>query len=451
MGVFFYRSFNRSLLWSLGALSFIACISAGFVFHISAALLDIWPGLCNEVLYRHRFFWQSFDLIILPARDVCTMAFLVAYTFLRRREEGSRWDWGLFFLFFIATASLVYSIDRGVFLVLLTLWVVLVAGICGELGRWSWLSVGAGLTTGVLFDSFLLKWDWADFIGFTFFQMPRYKELSDKLPYEINLPLFLVVLVLMAWFVYQNFVGIVLSCVQNGASGLRRYVEVHRDKMTFLLMTLLYFQGVLQRADKEHLAYSIFPFCYLMLWRLWERRGDIERFFQGWGPTLRKWVWVFMIGVVGLALARNIKVGISDYDFPIGRSDLSFLSPEERDFVERFKPLLKPGDGFFNMTSEAAWYYLLGQDCPTRYPYLGVAATEGRQREEVAELIQKKVKWVLYRDGDLSYQIDGIPNDRKFPFLNAYIQTRYRPYGTIDGYEIWVQKTSAEIPGPVSS
>jgi hypothetical protein len=190
------------------------------------------------------------------------------------------------------------------------------------------------------------------------------------------------------------------------------------------------------------LIYSLLPVYLLTLYVLLQ---EMRRVFpQGvrWSGTVKVVVAVLSVSIAILTVVKTLRDDVIHKNFPLGQPDSAFILPEQQALVDRLKPLIGKNDGFFTMTSEAAWYYLLDQPCPVRYPYLWTAVTAGAQEEVVRDLADKKVKWVLYRDGDWSYRVDGIGNDEKFPIVNQYILNNYQPCFSVEGNEVWVLKGS---------
>jgi hypothetical protein len=69
-----------------------------------------------------------------------------------------------------------------------------------------------------------------------------------------------------------------------------------------------------------------------------------------------------------------------------------------------------------------------------------VASPKALQMKVVESLEQKKVRLILYKNSHWSSSIDDISNTQRFPVINSYIQTRYKPYKKVADQEIWIRK-----------
>jgi hypothetical protein len=270
--------------------------------------------------------------------------------------------------------------------------------------------------------------------------MPQFKELSEKIPYPIHQLKFLYACVLIAAHGYRLvWLGLGSFFSKGRTNGWKLFIQKHLIELTLLAMSVFYFRNVLARSDEEHLIYSLLPAYLLTLYVLWQKSVTVE-WSSGKLRTAQISMGILAAGIVIFAGIKDWRDNPLPKNFPAAEPDNAFLLPAQQALVDALKPQMRKGDGFFTMTSEASWYYFLDEACPTRYPYLWTGVTEAAQEEIVRDLRDKKVKWILYRDTDWSYRIDGIGNDEKFPVINQYVLKSYQPFFSVEGNEVWVLK-----------
>lgn len=369
---------------------------------------------------------------LLP-REVTTLSFLLAAGWLFRtaRRASPRAVAGPAALAsFIATASFSYSIDRGFFLVATEAALcVMVAGFllpAGPPRRWFCLATAAGSGAGAVLLAWLLRWRLQGFLRFVFLEVPRYQEWVDGLVFDISHPVMLGTAGLMAANCFW------LARALLASPGLGAFVRQWRRELLLLVLSLCLFRAALGRADVYHVAGSSWP-TLLLAFRLFLR------------PALARWgrpaQWVTWAAAAGLALLFTVRLlgpeRLLRENFPAGRPDALYLPDDYQAVTRLVKENLAPGESFFTMTSEALWYYLLDQSCPARFSSVWLAAPPIYQREIIESLERSNVKLVLYGNRAWSNQIDGISNEQRLPLLVRYLRSRYAPWRTIDGHEIW--------------
>ena len=450
LALFIRKLFQNSVWWTLGSLSVLALAQVSFCFNVFGSFFipELTPEHMVQAFLDHQDFWKCFNFLIVPSRDVLTfilgLVWLSLFEFLPGGGKRASWQFRILsVLFFLGPLmALGYSVDRGVYLSVISflLFFVFVFHLTERSRKEFLIFSGTGFLLGLMGLTFLLQGQWAPFFEFTFNQMPKFKELSEKIPYPIHQLKFLFACVLIAAHGYRLvWIGLGSTFSKDQKSWWKPFIQKHLIELTLYAMSVFYFRNVLARSDEEHLIYSLLP-AYLLTFYVLRQKLAILR----WSPGQLKMTKI-AIGILTASLM--VFAGIKDWrdnpfpkNFPVAEPDSAFLLPAQRALVDELKPRMKKGDGFFTMTSEASWYYFLDEACPTRYPYLWTAVTEKAQEEIVRDLRAKKVKWILYRDADWSYRIDDIGNDEKFPVINQYVLKNYQPCFSVEGNEVWVLK-----------
>lgn len=448
--LFLHKLFRGKILWTLGVLSFVALAQVRFCFDIFGTLFikTLNPAAVTNAFLKYQPFWQSFDWMIIPSRDVttfgCLLAWFMVYNEIFFKQTASKYLFriSVFSSAFLPVISFAYALDRGFYLIANGL--LLSAGVYyfelkkRRLGKDFLVLTAAGALTALLALILLFQGQFLSFLKYVFWIMPSYKELSEKLPCSISEGRILFPCLLLAAYLFFLVFRWLLE--SRDLSRRKYFLKNYGFEIILLLLAISYFGNFLQRSDWEHMVYSS---CLLYIGLFYTVTKQVyfsflkSRFIREWMP---RFVTGLIFAIASLCLVHLLRGNVIQQNFPLRMTDTELMSPAYEETVRFLRDKIKPGDGFFTMTSEASWYYSLGQVCPTRFPYIWTAAPLIFQAEIVQSLSMKKVKWVLYKDADWSYTIDGISNEEKFPIIARFIQHSYRPYKSMDGNEIWVLK-----------
>jgi hypothetical protein len=340
-----------------------------------------------------------------------------------------------------------HSIDRGLFLsgLYVLLSPLLYFFFLREGKRKKDFLIFSALGLGLAFLSLgaLLGWKYAEFFQYVFVVCPSYKALSEKIPFQFYSWKFVWPFVLVSGYLFW----LTWDGLRTRSSGSEKkwavvFLRNHLLEIALTVLSVFYSANVLLRADQEHLIYGMIMAYLLLIFSIQNTAESIQA--HSWVPEKMKNTIIVLIvcGISFFCLAKDFRGDVIRNNFPIGVSDDDFISPADQKTIMCLRENMKPTDDFFTMTSEASWYYFINKPCPTRFPYLWTAAPRVFQEEISQVLAQKKVKWVLYKDQDWSYQIDGISNEEKFPVVSRFIKENYRLFKNIDGNELWVLKNS---------
>jgi len=452
LAMFLCRLFKGRIHWAFGLLTFLALVHVSFLFNLftSWRAPSVSPeGILSE-FQIHRGFFDNVNFFLVKSDDLCS--FLFAWALLgvigagKDGNPGNSWELRLdsFLYGFVPMAALAYSVDRGVYLatasLLLGPMIYLVHFRTRSSGKDFWFYGCLGGIGGVALLGSLLGWDYADFFRFVFLQMPAYKELSEKIPYPIHSPLFLVVLALYAlnlfWLIRD---GLQEAYFSFGRSWWGLWLGKRSVEISLLILSVFYFRSALVRSEWQHVIYSV---TFLLVLSFWNMAQNIPGTWPGWGKEGgkgRALVWIFC-GFTALSCFQRMgRELVWDRNFPFRTPDMNFLSNGQKQTLGFLRTVLKPGDRFFTFSSNACWYYLLDQPCPTRFPYIWIAAPPGFQREVTRDLERNGVKWVFYQEDEWFDQIDGVTNEKKFPVIAGFLKSRYHPFANVGGDEIWVK------------
>ncbi len=454
LALFLAKVFFSNRFFALAALISIAVFSIPFLFD---TLVEPWvrPHEPENIVgvFKHCEPWLApFHWIILSGRDLLSMAFLLAFLSVLKYTDDNqpsknnlKLSFSAFCFSFFPLMALAHSVDRGIYLMtagcVFSAWFVLFflkrreslfAYIAGILFGW---------ISGILALGYFLQWNYAGFVSFVFGVLPRYKLLTDALPYPIQDPRYFVAMVLLAFYVFREWERF-LRLIYHGKLTLIEALKVFLGEdgvlVVLLTLSLFNFRNVLERPVLDHLAYN-FIFVFLMV------LVDIFRTFRPFFESrlfqkISLGILAFVVILAGFSFYRLMAFDQWGQNFPLKKNDVSFLTDNRRQVVDFLKTELKTGEPFFALTNDASWYYLLNRPSPTAYPCLWVAAPKAFQQQVVESLEQKKIRIVLYKNSFWGSSIDDIPDLQRFPVITQYVQSHYIPYKKIADQEIWIRK-----------
>lgn len=396
--------------------------------------LAIVVGLYLTNMQLH--FLDRRDCLVLAA-SACLLLFLA-----RRRK------WLLCAAALLCALQVFVTIDRAAYAVAGVVGVVAVDGLFrrdfralpGRLGLF--LAVYAG-TLAAVFACLGGREAAAFFDNAAYFI--RYKDYIDS--YEYLPPL-----AARAQLVY---VTPVVSIVLQGLVLVRlAFVKSFRNSAPYLagllcaLLAALYFRSALGRSDPMHVMYaSTFAYIGLFYW------AALLVFY--FSARLAPYVCLLLFSVVGVWIGSEaVELGrrwdgweaasrrIGEY---AALNDEAFLTEGGRRLCAGLQAALRDEKSLFVYTSEAAWPYLLRKPSHNKYFVVWFAASLARQRELVEGLRKDPPRDIIFQSDAASNCFDGIPSNRRFPELHAYLASHYVPFDNVENiYFIYRRKAAVE-------
>jgi hypothetical protein len=454
LAFFFARYFSTNRIFALTALLATAVFSVPFLFDVSLEPF-VSPHDPQNIVNVFMHWEPSFSIfhwIILSGRDLLSVGFLLTLLFVleevKRHEPSKNKLIAVFpplFFAFIPWLALAYSVDRGIYLLVIglvfSIWFIFGFRKKQDFFENFILGILAGCVAGFIVLGYFLKWNYSGFVQFVFIDLPRYKLLTDELTYPIHDPRFVFVLFVLAFYLFrfvEKILRMVLGSKLSWGNALTILLLEDGIQTALLMLSLFCFRNVLERPVLDHLAYNFLWIFLLILFDVFKAVSPIVK-----DELLSKWMMaarLLSFVLIALTTYRLVEFDQWGRNFPLENSDDSFISENQSQVTAFLKKELKTGEPFFAFSNDASWYYLLNRPCPTAYPSLWVASPKALQIRVVESLEKKRVRLVLYKNSHWSSSIDDIPDAQRFPAINSYIQERYKFYKKIADQEIWIRK-----------
>jgi hypothetical protein len=120
-------------------------------------------------------------------------------------------------------------------------------------------------------------------------------------------------------------------------------------------------------------------------------------------------------------------------DGPIGNIR---IPPEQRKkidaVVEFINSKLRPGELFFDLSNQGAWYFFAGRPSPVRYHHAVYAGPPRMQQEIIDGLERSRVRLVISSSGTPFDCMDGVCLKERQPLLWRYFRNKFVHGGAVD-------------------
>ena len=369
-----------------------------------------------------QIYWiQSIPFVIFLTRDVVTIAWLWCLCLAVRRRRDALWS----LVGFIPFVALIYSTDRGIYLLIVALGVL--ALVCfawdGRRARRRVGFFGCGAIFGFLLLRHVLGAGWGDYWKFVFVILPKYSELLFNSSYPLSEPKALAAVAIMYGITSCCALEFGKAYKSGGLALLRNWTADQLPQIELCAVSLVFFRSALGRSDLEHIFYGFF-FAIVALFAVVV--SNLPSAFINRIELLAPRFRGIMIILAFTCLVIPLRRGVFTDNFPIGRSDDSFLSGEVKATRNYLLARLGKDDNFVTLTNEAYWYYLLDRPCPLRFSSVWLAEPYPLQVQEAMTLSKNhSIKYVLAESGTWFEKIDGYQNRVRVPLIFASLDDQY--------------------------
>jgi hypothetical protein len=374
------------------------------------------------------------NLIVSPisvqyGRDSTLYLFLIVLTFLNQLINGQinkKWAWIIYLITsYIPIVAFIYSIDRGFYLwgsyiILFLLLIIFFWGSNKERLSYAFFSLlGIGLGFFTLF--LILGQGFDDFVQYVFIEMPPYKEFLDGKPYPIFDHRFLIAVIIQSsllLLIFNRFLQLTNN-LGSFQSKMVIFIKSNFLELSLVILSIIFFRSVLGRSDLFHMRYGIHIaviLSFLLFFKIVDKKYGISMRFFFIGITL------FVLGFAYRIHSKNLLVEV----FPVNQEDEHYIPKNFTESISFLKGEIKQGKKFYSLSSEAVWYYLLNQPCPTRFPVTYFAQRKDYQLQLIDNLIKNKVTYIHI--DTLSSNVDKISIFKRIPIVTQFINENYTFY-----------------------
>lgn len=282
-----------------------------------------------------------------------------------------------------------------------------------------------GLLVGFALALFFFFQGAGEFLHYVFWTLPKTHDLNSGRVLSLgNVPLLFSAFLFSAggfWLVY----------IWKTSS---EFWNPYKQEVFLFLLALLWFRSVLNRADEEHVHYNSF-FLYLF-----------------WGSVCVRHIYseleiakVRMLGVqfasflvFMLCLVRTDFLSV----FPCSVPDSEILPKEYSEFASKTRGMIGDED-LFVLSMDSTWYYILDKPTPSGYTMAWFAATTDMQEQVVARLKEKKVQWVLQRNGGET--LDSVYLHHRIPRIFHFVDSHYQEAFSHKAYRLLKRKEDINL------
>lgn len=362
-------------------------------------------------------------------RDSTLYLFLISLTFINQYIKGNidkKWNWLIFIsAAYIPHVAFIYSIDRGFYLsgsylIIFLLLVFYFFYSKKEYLIFAFFSLlGAGLGFLTLFV--ILQEGFDDFLWYVFVEMPPYKEFLDGKPYPIFDHRFLLALVLQS-SLFLLIVNRFLQLTNNLGSIQSKmviFIKSNFLELSLVILSIIFFRSVLGRSDLFHMRYGIhiaFLLSFLLIFKLLRKDFHISNRLYYFSITLFLFVFSYRIH------SKNLLFEV----FPLNQKDEHYIPNNFTETISFLKEEHQKGKKAYSLSSEAVWYYLLNQPCPTRFPVTYFAQRKDYQLQLIDNLIKNKVTYIHI--DTISSNVDKISIFKRIPIVTQFVNENYTFY-----------------------
>ena len=409
-----------------------------------------------------RAIWAVHPVIIVP-RDMMLFAFLVGLTYLYERighdpGRSARLFWLAAAWSIVPGLGYIHSMERGIYLLLAF---TIIAPFCyvlffrgGPHARPFFLGCLVGLGSSLLVLTVLIDGAFGELGRFMSLLASNDIQLQFGYPYPFGALPYVAISMMMAFNCFWLVREFLIRCRHTAGlvPALREFLRTYLVEASLLLVSMLFYKNALGRPDWIHVAY-VLP-APVILFALILLRHVLPPFLRGAGVAIAAGVrvaavvafWLLVAGWNVRLAASILREGVVEQNFPLGIEDGHYLPERWKRLVPFLRSTLSSNESFYMLSDELSLYYFVDKPCPVRFPMLDIVVKNERyQREIIADLEARRVKYVVYDPSSYYYQIDGFSNAVRAPLVFEYVHAHYRRYREIDGQVVLI-RNDAEAP-----
>lgn len=393
-------------------------------------------------------FYSSFYYV----RDIFVWAsLLLVYEFVVR-EHGERVRLALLgALGLLCGAAFFYSVDRGLFLLVLNgLIGVFLLGFTAEgesyrpqiTGSWQpklkrvGVLAGGFLLTMLVGLTVLGTTAFGSFLNITFYALPKFEGLMFNNPFPSFSD--------NSWLTWMPVVLVILLVLAVAKTTLWTTKSFSRElifALTLIIFGIVFLQAAAGMADAPHMAYATPALFVAAFYTLSMVISKVKT-----DPTtlhLAK-VWPLMLAIILMFTPSVFNLfrlpEINQVSFKYAKEfrhlptmgDNAWLPQQVKDTKDYIAAHTKANDPVFVFTSQPIYYYLINRPNPSRFYTTWFADPKPYTLELLNDLQKNPPKYIIYQTGSYYDRPDFIPMSERIPEVDSWIQHNYPNTITID-------------------
>lgn len=391
------------------------------------------------LIYNYNISYPNFP----NYRDICSIIFLILLinTFFKQNFINTNF----FFIGNLCFFSLLWSLDRGVFLNATFLFVIILLIIKKKYLNVISSILGFGISC-LIFIYFIGFIEFKEFFNNSI-NILKYNEIWNGLihpqPFSgeknSTRATKAIILIILNGIIISNY-------FLNKNNNL--FFNSKIILLVFYLMGIFYYKIGLSRSDGGHIVIgaSINTILFSTLLIQFIMKNEIINKLLNYFP-LRKIIFLLFLPVIFILLSFNeLKINKLDniLNFKhrlkefVNFEDKYFVRDEYFLFINELNKLLINQNCIQTINYDPTIYYFLKKESCTKYYYTFILGTKNDQKNFIRDLEIKKPKILVYKDKKDTYKYSP---EKRFKIINDYINKNYKDFTTISNFKLILLKS----------
>lgn len=384
----------------------------------------------------------QFEASEFPSRILILLIF--QFLFFKVLTENKNWPLKSFLLGFTSSISILWTLDMGIFINLLLIFIIIFLIIRKDFKRIKFILFG--LSIGFLSLIYIIGLNEILYLLETFYFMITNVDQASGLIYptpflsgdaRFTKALLLYIL---------NGVLLIILCFKKDfkiPNSLKIFL------ISFFISSILVFKQALTRSDTAHIkaasgiSYLIFISIILFFIFYFLKKNNFSyNFFKNLDKKISlnilSYLCIVIYSIFLLEINfKNIFSFKKRVDIYIDQKNESFLDNETIKLVDFYKDISKNDNCVQSITNQATLPFLINKPSCTRYLSNWYNVTHKHQKEFINELKSKKPRILLYWS---KLDVYNFNDEKRIPLIIQYIKNNYTTYNKTDDWHFLIRK-----------
>lgn len=384
----------------------------------------------------------QFEASEFPSRILILLIF--QFLFFKVLTENKNWPLKSFLLGFTSSISILWTLDMGIFINLLLIFIIIFLIIRKDFKRIKFILFG--LSIGFLSLIYIIGLNEILYLLETFYFMITNVDQASGLIYptpflsgdaRFTKALLLYIL---------NGVLLIILCFKKDfeiPNSLKIFL------ISFFISSILVFKQALTRSDTAHIkaasgiSYLIFISIILFFIFYFLKKNNFSyNFFKNLNKKISlnilSYLCIVIYSIFLLEINfKNIFSFKKRVDIYIDQKNESFLDNETIKLVDFYKDISKNDNCVQSITNQATLPFLINKPSCTRYLSNWYNVTHKHQKEFINELKSKKPRILLYWS---KLDVYNFNDEKRIPLIIQYIKNNYTTYNKTDDWHFLIRK-----------